>query len=1149
MISHIILSFITNMNKRLYLTIIALTGLAMSSAFAQEMGDSIFNGNPIDTVTVKADFKSILTNADIDVTFTNDMLHPWTIEDGVAVTRCDGQSKNYSSRLAMSLECDEKVEVTFDWLRATNNSAQHKELVLYIDGILKYSTSSSSYSTKRFILEAGKHTLEFNDSIGNSTATSNYSKIKNLQFLSIKPLETVVLTDKSKPLTFVNESEWPWLTKDGYVENTNYGIANSSSSFSTTFTIDKMSKLSFDRLVGYWNGSSITSSYSDYHRYNFYINGVRYSTNSYATSYGNISVALEPGTYTLVWEDTIMNSSSTLYTQIKEIELSDDWVEVEVPMAGTLGVEALYLVNVLDDIELLKVKGSLNSDDWATINQMNNLIALDLSEATCTSVPNNAFDGLARLSNVKLPEGIASIGDYAFRGTQILNIDIPNSVKSIGNGAFYQTRVRSVNFGAESQLQSIGYEAFFQCTSLKEFIMPNGVNNIKTVYNSITRDDLSKTFYGCTSLTKIIFSDDLSVLGGDICYECTNLQEVKFPYNLEIIKYGAFEYTTNLRKIELPESLRDIHDYAFEKCGIDTLILPIKLSGMGSSPFSNCNNLKYIELPSYITINSSYFYGCKSIQTIVAKSATPPIVSNYDPFNEVPNKSTITLKVPSFAIVNYKLDPYWYQFGQIVAADDDIDYWKITGPLSLTNNRRMNGKPDIDLYNGGQLMVSGDAPMEIGQFTIFPNQSDPGRLINMCDAVTADSISTELSVEGKKWYFITPLHDVLLSDIELSNDAMYVFRYYDGANRAQNGKGNSWQNVTGSVLYAGQGYIFQSDKATTIKMPAQAECHAYVFNKDDVVKELATYESDNQANRSWNFVGNPYPCYYDAYYMDFTAPITVWTGSTYKAYSIVDDDFVLSPMQAFFVQKPDGMDSIVFHNEGRQLTSEISRASQSGMRSSGRIQTTRYLFDIMISAADMSDETRVVLNNAASLDYETERDASKFISFDSDVPQICTVYEDNIYAINERPLSDGSVNLAYSASGAGVLTISANRSDGTIILYDDLENKSVNLAEQDYSFTTEATDGLNTARFRLSLCVHGNTTGIENPADEDSPMISAQNGGIAVSAQSGADILVYDADGKKIYEDKIHAENSFIPLASGIYIVKVNAETVRIMVY
>lgn len=1140
------------MNKRLYLTIIALTGLAMSSAFAQEMGDSIFNGNPIDTVTVKADFKSILTNADIDVTFTNDMLHPWTIEDGVAVTRCDGQSKNYSSRLTMSLECGEKIEVSFDWLRATNNSAQHKELVLYIDGILKYSTSSSSYSTKRFFLEAGKHTLEFNDSIGNSTSTSNYSKIKNLQFLSIKPLETVVLTDKSKPLTFVNESEWPWLTKDGYVENTNYGIANSSSSFSTTFTIDKVSKLSFDRLVGYWNGTEFTSASNDYHRFYFYINGELYTSWRYATSFGDISVALEPGTYTLEWKDSIMTSSLNLFTQIKNIELSDNWVEVEVPMAGTLGVEVLYLVNVLDDIELLKVKGTINSNDWATINQMNNLIALDLSEAICASVPDNAFDGLSRLSNVKLPEGIASIGDYAFRGTQILNIDIPNSIKSIGNGAFYQTRVRSVNFGAESQLQSIGYEAFYECTSLKEFIMPNGVKNIKTVHYN-TGDDFSRTFYGCTSLTKIIFSDDLSVLGGEICYGCVNLQEVKFPYNLEIINYGAFESTTNLRNIVLYDRLSKIGSRAFQNCGIDSLRLPLKiteLAGGGDygASFLDCKNLKYIELPSFISSYNDIFTRCISLQTVVVRSATPPTVTK-DPFISGPDKSIITLKVPSFAVVNYKLDSYWYQFGQIVATDDDVDYYKVTGALSLTNNRRMNGKPDIDLYNGGQLLVSGNAPMEIGQFTIFPNQSDPGRILNKCDAVTADNVSTELSVEGGKWYFITPLHDVLLSDIELSNDAMYVFRYYDGANRALNGKGNSWKNVSDTVLYAGQGYIFQSNKGTTIKMPAKAECHAQVFNTSDVSKVLATYDSELQANKNWNFVGNPYPCYYDVYYMDFTAPITVWTGSTYKAYSIVDDDFVLSPAQAFFVQKPDGMDSIVFNQEGRQLTSEVSRASQSGMRSSGRIQSTRYLFDIMISAADMSDETRVVLNNAASLDYETERDASKFISFDSNVPQICTVYEENIYAINERPLSDGSVKLAYSASGAGVLTISANRSDGTVILYDDLENKSVNLAEQDYSFSTEATDGLNISRFRLSLGVHGTTTDVEGPADDVSLMISAQNGGIVVSAQAGADILVFDVDGRMIYEDKNHADNSFIPLASGIYIVKVNAETVRIMVY
>ena len=209
-------------------------------------------------------------------------------------------------------------------------------------------------------------------------------------------------------------------------------------------------------------------------------------------------------------------------------------------------------------------------------------------------------------------------------------------------------------------------------------------------------------------------------------------------------------------------------------------------------------------------------------------------------------------------------------------------------------------------------------------------------------------------------------------------------------------------------------------------MPADAAGHLQILNTEDVTKALNAYESTASANKSWNYVGNPYPSYYDIYYMDFTAPITVWTGSTYKAYSIVDDDCVLRPMQSFFVQKPDEIDKIVFHKEGRQFTSTVSRASYAPQRAKSTEGAYRYLFDIQISnEEDMIDETRVVINDKALCAYEIEKDASKFMSMENGVPQIFTLDKaGNIYAINERPAEDGNVALGYCAAKSGFYTIS-----------------------------------------------------------------------------------------------------------------------------
>ena len=131
-------------------------------------------------------------------------------------------------------------------------------------------------------------------------------------------------------------------------------------------------------------------------------------------------------------------------------------------------------------------------------------------------------------------------------------------------------------------------------------------------------------------------------------------------------------------------------------------------------------------------------------------------------------------------------------------------------------------------------------------------------------------------------------------------------------------------------------------------MPSETAGHNQVLSTNDVTTKLEAYESTASANKNWNYVGNPYPAYYDIYYMDFTAPVTVWTGNTYKAYSIVDDEFVLRPMQSFFVQKPDAVDNIIFHKEGRQMTSGIERASSTKVRAKASANVSRKFFNLEI---------------------------------------------------------------------------------------------------------------------------------------------------------------------------------------------------------
>lgn len=1087
------------------------------------------------------DLSDIVVKSDVPVNFTNDATYPWEVDAYQAARTTNYKQSNSTSSMMMQYSSAHRTELMFDWY--SYNYSQHQPLELYIDGVLTSSISSGSWTNVRFYVDPGDHVITFHDAVGDNNSTSNRSGVRNIKIREIPPLETVILTEKSQPITFDNSDKYPWTVEDGFIQNGNWGYNNTTSRISTTFTIDKTSKFSYLYRCMQPNGGGGNGSY---HQLKCIINGILYEYAYNRVEFDNrLTFGLEPGTYTVEFVDSVWNTGTAYVSQLKEIELSNNWIDVELAYAGTLGYEVLYSgkADVLDDVEFLKVKGPLNASDWTDIKNMNNLIALDLSEAQITEIPNNAFDGKSLINSVILPEGITRIGDYAFRGTNLRGIIIPSTVTNIAQYAFYGTPIQYVTFANKSQIETISVFAFAGCSFLQR-VEFGDVTKLATIDNAafahckvlqemVIPGTVTTMGYAvlqdCVGLKKVVFSDAQTIINDYMCSGCSSLEQVQLPKELLRIHYAAFNGTSSLKNIAIPSTVNEIRGYAFQNSGLESIALPITLKYLYSCAFNSCKDLKYIEMPSYLesgdagyytryywsngsSISSDYgseggrYYGyrrnfinCTAIETIVMRAATPPSIID-DPFTGARAKKDIALIVPSFAVVNYKLDTYWKQFGTITEGDD-VDYWMLTSPLMLTNNRRMQGKPDVDLYYGGQLTVGGSAPMTMGQFNMFVNETNSGRFVNTCEEMTADGATTKYAVDANKWYFFTPLYDVAIADIDVSNEATYVFRYYDAQNRAVNGASGSWKNVDTDQLKGGQGYIFHCNKACVITFPADADAKVKLFTTNDVTQTLVVNESTTTANRSWNYVGNPYPCYYDIYYMDFTAPITVWNGSSYKAYSIADDEFVLSPMQPFFVQKPDAVDKIVFRKEGRQLTTSIA-AHGAPVRKTSAERPTRFLFNLSISSGEQQDETRVVINNDASLDYEISCDAAKFMSFEASVPQICTIdNEGNSYAINERPMDKESVQLAYYAGQEATYTIQAQRADGQVYLYDTEEDQTIDLTEDSYTFQSDVTDGLNKSRFVLTFIIDsGEATEIVSVEDEKETIDNA----------------IYDLQGRKV---------------------------------
>ena len=783
-----------------------------------------------------------------------------------------------------------------------------------------------------------------------------------------------------------------------------------------------------------------------------------YGSFSQAGSHDRFFEDLEPGMHTITWTATMIGkgdsgSGSTNSFYVYNVGcMAVPQITVDLLEPGSMGTEVLYQTDHIKNVRRLKVRGKMNDDDWKKIQMMSYLYELDLSEAETPHVPESQFDGAKTdnaasfLRTVILPESVETIESYAFRDTYIENFSFPQSCTKIGEEAFYNSHIKEAVLS--NDLEELGDNNY-----------PN------TGYNGV--------FGSCHQLEKVSLGNKIKSINSYNFSDCTTLKEVIMPDCLNGIYKGAFYNCCSLKLNELPQNIQYIGANSFQNCsGITSVVLPRSVTTLGASAFSGCDQLTYAEVGVELhALNSSIFAGCTALNTLRINSPTVATRVSGTPLNDA-YRANITLQVPAFAVNNYKLDQYWYNYKVIEGFEtEDVAYWPIHGDIVL-NRERFGGCPSIKLFAGNSLKINGDTQQQFDNVEVENNAG----LLSNCDNLTVNGDLTvwyqmgTASKNKNSWHFTSLPFDMKVGDID-TNGAQLAVRVYDGANRAANGATGSWTKLTADdVIPAGTGFIFQTDQNVWVGFKAMDnDTKQYIVSPNEFVKALAANESATASNAGWNLVGNPYQCYYNDHMLNFTGPITVWNGSSYTAYSITDDDYAIRPNEAFFVQCPENVSSISFPTQGRQLTDVIESQNAAPSLRTAAAGMNRCLIDLTVSRDSLTDRTRVVLNEQATLGYELTRDASKFMSMDNSVPQLYTVDADGTqYAINERPVADGTALVGFYAPTKGTYTFSLSRCDADHVWLTDRETGlTVNLVEGDYVFSAEA--GVAAQRFTLGL--------------------------------------------------------------------------------
>ncbi len=408
----------------------------------------------------------------------------------------------------------------------------------------------------------------------------------------------------------------------------------------------------------------------------------------FTSSNDNIVTVDENGTITAVAEgfgsvtvQVVMDDRNTYYSKSIPITVKDPYLTNGPTLTNYYGLGGDVVIP--EDLHLTAI-GNFAFSNYTYILKTEDEFNFDESAATKIW-----YIGEDTITTVVIPEGVETIGDYAFAGlTNLTTVILPSTLEQIDQGAFYGCEKLTSVKGLEN-VKFINQSAFEGCAlsgtleldsavCVADRAFANNTNLENVILADVTRSVGGYAFYGCTDLESVTFNAPNVKLGPYVFAGCESLTAVDL--NTSVVPEGAFYGCEKLTTVHLGADLSVIGAYAFGKTAVssmtidsddwqisgdgtyftnaagNTLMLAMPnvvgtftltdpaVTAIGSGAFAACDDLTAVEMPYITQVGSYAFAECVKLRSLTLGQLTQ--VGNYAFYEtglkELPDLSQVT---------------------------------------------------------------------------------------------------------------------------------------------------------------------------------------------------------------------------------------------------------------------------------------------------------------------------------------------------------------------------------------------------------------------------------------------------------------------------------------------------------------------------